>query len=273
MRPDEYPPQEPFSENAQRYHDEVMRRGEGVVGEELSYGDDPYQSILICPAADPDGSLLAFMHGGGWTNGYKEWMAFMAPAFNENGVGFASIGYRLAPQHLYPLGLENCAGALAAVYENAGEYGIDSRRLFLGGHSAGGHYASLLAVRRDWQAGYDLPADIVRGCLPISGVYDFGPDSGLAQRPRFLGPADNDLPASPLFNIEGEPPPFFLAHGDCDFPHLIRQAAAMEEALRARGGDATRLVLAGRDHFSASYAGGEPDGPWVNPALVWIKSH
>jgi acetyl esterase/lipase len=273
MHPDEYPPQEPFSENAQRYHDEVVRRGAGVAGEEISYGDDRYQAILICPAADPDGSLLAFIHGGGWTNGYKEWMAFMAPAFNENGVGFASIGYRLAPQHIYPTGLEDCASAVAALYENAGEYGIDSRRLFLGGHSAGGHYASLLAVRRDWQAGYDLPADVVRGCLPISGVYDFGPDSGLSARPRFLGPVENDLPASPLYNIEGEPPPFFLAHGDRDFPHLIRQAAAMEEALRARGGDATRLVLTGRDHFSASYAGGEPDGPWVNPALAWIKSH
>ena len=71
MRPEDYPPQEPFSENAQRYHDTVMQLGEGMVGEDIPYGDDPYQTVLMCPAAEPDGSLLAFMHGGGWTNGYK----------------------------------------------------------------------------------------------------------------------------------------------------------------------------------------------------------
>lgn len=271
MRPEDYPPQEPFSENAQRYHDTVMRLGEGIVGEDISYGDDPYQTVLMFPAGEPDGSLLAFMHGGGWTNGYKEWMAFMAPPLNEAGISVASIGYRLAPQHLYPTGFDDAAAAIAMLHGSADEYGFDPRKIFVGGHSAGGHYASLLSVRRDWQGEYDLPDDVIRGCLPISGVYDFGPDSGLSQRPRFLGPADNEVPASPLLNIEGTPPPFLLAHGSEDFPHLMRQAERMEEALRARGGDATRIVLAGRNHFSASFAAGEPDGPWLKTALGWIK--
>lgn len=273
MRPDAYPPQEPFSENAQRYHETVMRLGEGIAGEELRYGEDPYQSILLCPAAEPNGTLLAFLHGGGWTNGYKEWMAFMAPPLNEVGLSFASIGYRLAPQHVFPTGFQDAAAAIALLHDSAEEYDFDPARIFLGGHSAGGHYAAMLAVRRDWQADYDLPADIVKGCLPISGVYDFGPDSGLSQRPRFLGAEGNEIAASPIFNIEGAPPPFLIAHGSEDFPHLIRQAERMEEALRARGGDATRIVLAGRNHFSASIAAGEPDGPWVEPALDWIKQH
>lgn len=271
MRPEDYPPQEPFSENAQRYHDTVMQLGEGMVGEDIPYGDDPYQTVMMFPAAEPDGSLLAFMHGGGWTNGYKEWMGFMAPPLNEAGISFASIGYRLAPQHLYPTGFDDAAAAIALLHASAGEYGFDPTQIFIGGHSAGGHYASLLAVRRDWQVEYGLPDDVIRGCLPISGVYDFGPDSGLSQRPRFLGPEGNELPASPLFNIEGTPPPFLLAHGSEDFPHLMRQAERMEEALRARGGDATRIVLAGRNHFSASFAAGEPDGPWLKTALGWIK--
>jgi acetyl esterase/lipase len=273
MKPDDYPPQEPFTEVARTYHDTVTKLGDGIVGEELRYGDDPYQSIQLCPAADPDGNLLAFLHGGGWTNGYKEWLAFMAPAMNEAGIAFASIGYRLAPQHLFPTGFADAAAALALLHASADEYGYDPARIFVGGHSAGGHYASLLAVRRDWQAAYDIPDDLIRGCLPISGVYDFGPDSGLAQRPRFLGAVDNDVAATPLLNIEGMPPPFLIAHGGEDFPHLIRQAQRFEEALRARGGDATRIALAGRNHFSASYAGSEPDGPWVKPALDWIKQH
>jgi arylformamidase len=44
----------------------------------------------------------------------------------------------------------------------------------------------------------------------------------------------------------------------------------MERALKAAGGDVERLVLEGRNHFTASYAGGEPDGPWVPHAIDWM---
>ena len=70
----------------------------------------------------------------------------------------------------------------------------------------------------------------------------------------------------------GAPPPFLLAHGTEDFPHLMTQAEEMETALADAGGDVERVALEGRDHFSASYAGGEADGPWVPLALSWMAS-
>jgi acetyl esterase/lipase len=205
------------------------------------------------------------MHGGGWTNGYKEWMAFMAPALVDAGVAFASVGYRLAPEHGFPTGFNDACDGMALLIERAGAYGADPGRLFVGGHSAGGHYAALMALTR--------PQFRLRGCLPISGVYDFGPASGLSTRPRFLGGADtgNELPASPIAHIDTRPCPFLIAHGSEDFPHLIVQAERMESALKAAGGDVERLVLDGRNHFTASYAGGEPDGPWVARAVDWMS--
>ena len=145
-------------------------------------------------------------------------------------------------------------------------------RMFVGGHSAGGHYASLMAVTNDWQAPRNLPADVVSGCLPVSGVFDFRPGNGMSVRPRFLGPEDSGVEdqASPLLHIE-RPPPFFLAWGTDDFPHLRDQGAAMTEALRAAGGTADTLVLDGCDHFGASYAAGDPDGPWPERAVAWMK--
>lgn len=270
MRIDEYPPQEPSSDNARSYSDEVMRRGAGLDRIERLYAADPYQGLAVFRTAAPNGTLLAFLHGGGWTNGYKEWMAFMAPAFTAAGVTFATIGYRLAPGHLFPAGVNDVIAALAWLHAHAADFGCDPARIFLGGHSAGGHYAALVAVRRDWQAGVELPRDVIRGCLPISGVYDFGPQSGLTARPRFLGDAGNETAASPIDHIQDPPPPFLLAHGDRDFPHLMRQAERMEAALRTAGGDVERLVLEGRNHFTASYAGGEADGPWVPRALAWM---
>ena len=231
----------------------------------------PIRSLAVFRAPAPNGTLLAFMHGGGWTNGYKEWMAFMAPAFTAAGVTFATIGYRLAPAHLFPAGVDDAVTALAWLHNNAATFDCDPARIFLGGHSAGGHYAALLAVRRDWQASAGLARDVIRGCLPISGVYDFGPQSGLSARPRFLGAAGNEQRASPIDRIENKPPPFLIAHGDEDFPHLMKQAERMEAALLAAGGDAERVVLKGCNHFTASYAGGEADGPWVPRALGWME--
>lgn len=274
MRIDEYPPQEPLSAVGQAYGEECLRRGQGVAAdEEVRYGADPYQSLAVHRAAKPNGTILLFWHGGGWTSGYKEHMSFMAPVLNAGGVTFVTAGYRLAPQHLFPVGLNDCADAAAWVHANAARLGADPSRLLLGGHSAGGHYAALLAVTRGWRGKRGLPEDVVRGCVPISGVYKFGAGTEFTVRPRFLGPenADTDRAASPILSIEGTPPPFFITYGERDFPHLTRQADAMEAALRAAGSHVEKHVFPGRDHFGASHAGGEADGPFVPKVLAWMK--
>ncbi len=271
MRIEDYPSQEPLSEAGQIFADEVMARGAGVAALDVQFGADPYQSIAIQTPAQPNGAVLAMMHGGGWTSGYKEHLNFAGPCATARGVIYASIGYRLAPRHLFPAGLEDAADAVAWLHDNVAGIGGDPGRIFLGGHSAGGHYAALLAVTTGWQARRGLPEHAIRGCLPISGVYRFGEGSGLSGRPRFLGPESNDAPASPVLGIEA-PRPFLIAHGGEDFPHLMAQAEEMERALGAAGGDVTRIEMAGRNHFSACYAAGEPDGPWAGAALDWIAA-
>ncbi len=272
MRVQDYPPQEPLSEAGEAYADEVMRRAGGATGIEISHGDDPYQGISLHVPDNPNGTVLGFVHGGGWISGYKEHMNFMAPALNAGGVILASIGYRLAPGHLFPAGVEDVADAIAWLYHNIAGNGGDPDRIFIGGHSAGGHYSALLAVRDDWQAGRGLPASVARGCLPISGVYLFGDGDGMSMRPRFLGADGNEAPASPILNLNATPP-FLIAHGSEDFPHLMTQAEDMEQAYAEAGGEVERIVFEGRNHFTACYAGGEADGPWVGRALDWMAGH
>ena len=169
--------------------------------------------------------------------------------------------------------VEAILGLLTAIrFFNIAAHGGDPARLFIGGLSAGGHYTALASVRRDWQETLGLPADVVRGCLTLSGVFLFGEDAGMKMRPRFLGDRANDHAASPMHHIDA-PPPFLIACGDGDFPHLMRQAGEMTAALEAAGGDVEFFELPGRDHFSSSTAGGEPDGPWVPHALDWMARH
>jgi acetyl esterase/lipase len=189
-------------------------------------------------------------------------------------VIFASAGYRLAPAHVFPAGYEDACSAFAWLHRNIAGHGGDPQRMFVGGHSSGAHYAALLAVRCDWRDRHGVPQDAVRGCLPVSGVYDLTAAGGLSQRPRFLGAPDSgaEREASPILNIQGVPPPFLMAHGSDDFPHLMEQAARMEAALKAAGGLAERLVLQGRTHFKASLATAEHDAGWLARALAFINS-
>jgi arylformamidase len=263
-----YPPQVPFSPAAQAYHNHVMELGGSVAdGEDTAYGADPYQRLLIYRAAKPAASVLAFFHGGGWTNGYKEWMAFMAPAVTSAGITFVSIGYRLAPTHLFPTGFEDCADGLLTAHELTGY-----APLFVGGHSSGGHYAALLAVRNQWWRRRSLSANPLRGCLPISGVYNLGHGSGLSIRPRFLGVGDTERAASPMAEITDRTP-FLIAYGEHDFPHLIAQAEAMYRTLKAAGTTVEVLVLLGCDHFSASYHAGDAAGAWLSRAASFITRY
>jgi arylformamidase len=267
----DYPPQEPLSEAGERYSQECWRRSAGIEAEEHAYGADPYQRLLVFRPARPDGRVLVAWHGGGWTSGYKEWMGFMAPALGKAGVTLISPGYRLAPQNVFPVAIDDCIAALQWVHRNVKSLNGQSPRIFLGGHSAGGHYAALLSARRDWQGAAGVPTDLVKGCLPISGVYDFTEGNGMSMRPRFLGPVGNERPASPIHNLQPPLPPFLVAYGSEDFPHLIKQGERFAEAVAAAGGTVERLVMPGRNHFSAHYAGGEDPGPWVPAALAFMK--
>ena len=94
-------------------------------------------------------------------------------------------------------------------------------------------------------------------------------------RPRFLGPESSgaEKPASPVLQVQGTPPPFLMAWGDNDFPHLRVQAREMAEVLKSRGCEVEAFEMSGRDHFTSHLACAEVDGPWLARALEFMRRH
>ena len=271
----DYPPQEPLSEFGLRHFQEMARRNSLLLGVEHSYIDDcPQRKLLYFPAARDDAPLLIFFHGGGWTNGFKEYAAFMGPLFAQAGIAFVTAGYRLAPEHTFPTGWLDCADAVRWCWNRRSVWKVRGDKFFVGGFSAGAHYASLLATRTDWTVERSLPTDIVRGCLAISGSYRFDAKSGFSARPRFLGEPSlgNDLAAAPVEYVSADVPPFHVSWGEDDFPHLVRQGREFTASLERVRCDVTSLEMPGRDHLGAGFAGGEYDGPWFASAQSWIKA-
>jgi arylformamidase len=64
-----YPAQEPPSALGAAYQQRVLALGQGIEGEDIAYGADPYQSLAVFRAERASGDVLVFFHGGGWTKG------------------------------------------------------------------------------------------------------------------------------------------------------------------------------------------------------------
>lgn len=279
MALDDLPPQPPMSPAAEQYAAfcltqtaRVQERGHQVL--DVPFGDDYWQKLdVYVPEATSTHGLptLLFMHGGYWTHGYKDWMGFMAPALVSLPALFISVGYRLAPAARYPAALEDCLAALTWAYEHVAEYGGDPQRLFVGGHSAGGHLAALMALQPALLTARGMPDNAIKACFPVSGVYDLQGDLPQDRLRAFLGDGASRVAASPLYQVRGNRTPFLLAVGEYDFPVLYAQAYAMRAALRREAGPVDLLEVAGADHFQISMLGGDPEHVWTRRVRDWMQ--
>jgi|688.fasta_scaffold324958_2 acetyl esterase len=114
---------------------------------DLSAGGVP--SRLYRPSAAKDLGLLVYYHGGGWViGGLDSHDAVCRSLANKSGHAVLSVDYRLAPEHRYPAAVEDSLCALRWASENASELGIDPERIAVGGDSAGGNLAAVVAQQR-----------------------------------------------------------------------------------------------------------------------------
>ena len=271
MALDDFLPSEPMWPGAERFGREAMKRAGAVQGLTLTYGEHAAQSLLMFPAKRPQGPAVFFFHGGNWTNGAKEWLSFLAPVLNARGITFASIGYRHAPMDMFPHGFEDCLYGFDVALRALAGFGSDANRVFVGGHDAGAHYAALMTLKTGWRDALSLPGDVIKGCLPVSGFYDFGPEAGFNRRPVFLGAPElkGERFASAVRYVHPQSPPFLVAVGEQDLPQVRQHSSALVRGLKQSGVVAEELVLPGQGHWSTGLAIAEENGPWL-AAVSWL---
>ena len=243
---------------------------------DIEFGDDYYQKLdLYLPdeaaLADHEGGVpvILFCHGGGWNFGYKEWNGFMAPALIDLPTIFVSVSYRLAPEHKFPAALEDVLAGLSWVFNNIADHGGDPNRLFMGGWSAGGTLAALATVRQDLYPNYGLPDDVIKACFATSTPYDHrvdnpapGSTTERLQRQLFTRP-EQVAETSAIAYIEGLTTPFFISHGEKDFPHVMATSQLMHDALAAQGTPVEYSVIPSFDHYQNNLDQGRRGNEWV----------
>jgi acetyl esterase/lipase len=187
---------------------------------------------------------LIYIHGGGWAGGSKEQYAWFPLPFVARGMNLVNVEYRVSTVSLAPAAVEDCRCALRWVYRHAGEYGFDTTKLVLDGHSAGGHL-SLMTGMLDPSAGFDNECpgkeDLrVAAIVNYFGITDV-PDVLAGQHRQdwavqWFGSLPDKLELakslSPLTYVRSGLPPIITVHGDSDalvpYPQAVRLHAALD---------------------------------------------
>jgi acetyl esterase/lipase len=257
------------------FSEEALRRSAGgwpnvIEHRDRTFGPAPWQRYDLFAPSNAAGPLdvIVFLHGGGWTNGYKEWCGFMAPAVTAAGALLVAPTYRLAPEFRYPVWLDDSFAALAAIRNDVAAFGGDPDRLFLAGHSAGGTIAALLALRTDRWPEYGLPAKAIRGCAPVSGILDLhhpAPPAGSLEARVYemvLQDPAQDREASPINWLDALSVPMLLSWGERDTERVRRSNERAAAMLEDTGKRVITRCYAELDHFQTQLALADPAHDW-----------
>ncbi len=217
----------------------------------LPYGEHPRQVLdVVTSEACDQGPVILFFHGGSWRWGQKNYHREIGKQFAKKGIVFVTANYRLYPEVCFPAFPQDVARATAWVRKNASTYGGDGKNLFLMGHSAGAHSASLVALDPEYLAAWKGNLSWIRGVIAMSLPYKFDPSKEFLYRDVFPPSVDRNstMPAYQLGRKDA--PPFFLMHGR--FDPLIRYELSEEfsKAMNNSGGFAESKVYASHGHFS-----------------------
>ncbi|MCH8237986.1 MAG: alpha/beta hydrolase [Proteobacteria bacterium] len=234
---------------------------------DVSYGPSAEETLDIYLPENPEGAPVnIFLHGGYWFSRHKDDFRFLAQGLARAGAALVVVNYALVPSVDLDELVRQCRAAVAWTHGNAATFGGDRERIFVSGHSAGGHLTAMM-MATDWPAfGDGLPPDLVKGGCAISGIYDLEPIR-LTFMQETLGFTPEQVARnSPLSLSPATEAPLIITVGGDESEEFLRQS---EELNAAWGGRARcdLMVLSGLNHFTILAAFADPENALTRAAL------
>lgn len=251
------------------------------VKSDLSYiadGTWQHRLDLYLPAHAQGAPVVIFVHGGAFQEGDKNDYASVGRGLAREGLVSVVVSYRLYPDADAQGSISDVARALAWTIAHANDYGIDTRNVFLVGHSTGAQIVTALATNQRFLKDAGVAPSAVRGVLALSGPYDVRDISDESDYWRgfdshvYGDTVERRAEISATANAAQAAIPIDAACGTREDPYSCKQAATLVDALHAANHAASSFVERGADHMGMVRDLTAPNDPLNSELLRFIQA-
>ncbi len=174
------------------------------------------------------------------------------------------------------LQIDDSGDAIAWISRNIGRYGGDANRIYIGGHSAGGHLAALVTLRLQLLTARGVAPNSIKACFAVSAAFNLERKYADPIRAPILDlllkDSETGAEVSPINYVLGNRIPIHVVYGSVDLPDIINDNRRMIELLEGEDCAYECHLLEGQSHFDASISCGDPEGIWVQSVRRWMSS-
>jgi acetyl esterase/lipase len=240
---------------------------------------NPRQMLdVYAPPGAKNLPVVFWIHGGGWVGGDKSIVSIKPQAFGDKGYVLVSTSYRYVSDVKMAAIMSDIAKGIRWTHDHAAQYGGDSNRMFVMGHSAGAQLAALVCTDERYLKAEGLESlEFIKGCVPVDGdTYDVPMEiaTTLARskatgepllkfgHPEKFGDPAHQHDLSSVYHVaRGKHIPPFLLLYVAAYPETTAQAKRLRDVLLANGIQATTFAAKDTDHEKLNANLGLPGDP------------
>jgi arylformamidase len=234
----------------------------------VAYGPTPSETLDIFPAEKLCSPIHIFFHGGYWHSLTSRDFAFVAEGLVRNRITAVLVNYALCPSVNIDEIVRQSRAAVAWTYRNAKDFGGNPERISVSGHSSGGHLTGML-LSTDWEKNYGLPPNLIKGFLPVCGLFDLKPFPFSWLQPKLQLTSEQVLRNSPVFLKPVYTPHVMVAVGADESHEFQRQSKNYTIFLQKHGVPAEYLSMPGKNHFNIIHDFLGDGGPLCKKINEW----
>jgi arylformamidase len=254
------------------------RRASELVRERLgnpqrfAYGPTSIEALDVFTTKAANAPVNVFVHGGAWRTGLARDYHYSAEMLVNAGANLVVLDFNNVIETGGDLMVmaEQVRRGVAWVYKNAKAFGGDPERLYVSGHSSGGHLAGVV-LTTDWQKDFGLQPTVIKGGVCGSGMFDLKP-ARLSKRSayvKFTDAAEDALSAQR--HLDRLVAPVGLVYGTLETPEFQRQSRDFAAAVKAAGKPVTVSVMESCNHFEVMESLGNPYSLFGRAVLEQMK--
>jgi len=240
--------------------------------EKVAYGPTVDETSDIFPSKKPGSPILLFVHGGYWCSLSSADFGFIAKGFHDDNITVVISNYSLCPKVSISEITRQTRSLIAWIFKEGEKYNGDPLNIFISGHSAGGQQVGMVCAT-DWETEYALPKNLIKGAMPMSGIFDLRPLQYSYLQPKIQLDASIIQSQSPCLNLPDFLTPFLIIYGELETNEIKRLSIEYDCLLKANGHKSSLYIDEKMHHFSLIERLAHPKSSLTTKIVNFIKNN